>query len=82
MLSVSTTVVSPQTGRTLTLTFDQGRVFGSSGCNTYHALYTSEGNRLAIGSVASTRKACSAEGVVQQERRVSRSAGVRQGVEH
>jgi heat shock protein HslJ len=60
-------VVSPIVGTTLTLTFDQGQVHGSSGCNTYHATYTSEGNRLAIGPVASTRKACS-EGVMQQER--------------
>lgn len=61
-------VVSPMLGTTLTLTFDQGQVYGSSGCNTYRAAYTSEGNRLAIGPVASTRKTCSAEGVMQQER--------------
>ncbi|MFZ4539019.1 META domain-containing protein [Propionivibrio sp.] len=61
-------VVGPLLGTTLTLTFDQGQVYGSSGCNTYRAAYTSEGNRLAIGPVASTRKACSAEGVMQQER--------------
>jgi len=61
-------VVSPLLGTTLSMTFDQGQVYGSSGCNTYRAAYTSEGNRLAIGSVASTRKACSAEGVMQQER--------------
>ncbi|MEF8715484.1 MAG: META domain-containing protein, partial [Accumulibacter sp.] len=42
----------------------QGQVHGSSGCNTYRAAYTSEGNRLAIGPVVSTRKACSAEGVM------------------
>ena len=61
-------VVGPLLGTTLTMTFDQGQVHGSSGCNTYRAAYTSEGNRLAIGPVASTRKACSAEGVMQQER--------------
>ncbi|MBL0167733.1 MAG: META domain-containing protein [Propionivibrio sp.] len=61
-------VVGPLLGTELTLTFDQGRVYGSSGCNTYRAAYTSEGNRLAIGPVASTRKACSVEGVMQQER--------------
>lgn len=61
-------VVGPLLGTTLTLTFDQGHVYGSGGCNTFRAAYTSEGNRLAIGPVASTRKACSAEGVMQQER--------------
>lgn len=62
-------VVSPLLGTALTLTFDQGQVHGSSGCNTYRAAYTSEGKRLAISSpVASTRKVCSAEGVMQQER--------------
>ena len=61
-------VVSPLTGSTLTMTFDKGQVKGSSGCNTYRAAYTSEGNRLSIGPVVSTRQACSAEGVMQQER--------------
>ena len=61
-------VVSPLPGTTLSMTFDQGQVHGSSGCNTYRAAYTSDGDRLAIGPVVSTRKACSAEGVMQQER--------------
>lgn len=61
-------VVGPLLGTTLNLTFDQGQVYGSSGCNTFRAAYASEGNRLAIGPIASTRKACSAEGVMQQER--------------
>jgi heat shock protein HslJ len=60
-------VVSPLLGTTLTMTFDQGQVHGSSGCNTYRATYTSEGDRLTIGPVVSTRKACSAEGVMRQE---------------
>ena len=61
-------VVSPLMGTTLTMTFDKGQVHGSSGCNTYRATYTSEGNRLSIGPAVTTRKACPSEGVMQQER--------------
>ncbi len=61
-------VVSPVRDTTLTMVFDKGMVQGSSGCNTYRAAYTSEGNRLAIGPAVTTRKACPAEGVMQQER--------------
>jgi heat shock protein HslJ len=62
-------VVSAVTGTTLTLAFEGGMVRGSSGCNTFRAPYTSEGNRLSIGAAATTRKACTAEGVMEQERK-------------
>jgi len=63
-------VVSAVTGTSLTLTFADGMVRGSSGCNTFRAPYTSEGNRLSIGAAAATtRKACTAEGVMEQERK-------------
>jgi heat shock protein HslJ len=61
-------VVSAVTGTTLTLTFENGTVRGSSGCNTFRAPYTSEGNRLSIGPAATTRMACGGEGVMEQER--------------
>ena len=61
-------VVSAVTGTTLTLTFEDGKVRGSSGCNTFRAPYTSEGNRLTIGPAVTTRMACGAEGVMEQER--------------
>jgi len=45
-----------------------GRVAGSGGCNQFSGGYTLEGDGLAIGPVASTRKAClEPEGVGQQE---------------
>jgi heat shock protein HslJ len=50
------------------MTFENGMVRGSSGCNTFRAPYTSEGNRLTIGAAATTRKSCPAEGVMEQER--------------
>ncbi len=61
-------VVSPLDGTSLTLTFADGKVVGSAGCNTFRATYTSEGNRLSIGPAATTRMACPADGVMEQER--------------
>jgi heat shock protein HslJ len=52
----------------LTLSFENGMVRGSSGCNTFRATYTSEGNRLSIGPAVTTRMACGGEGVMEQER--------------
>jgi heat shock protein HslJ len=61
-------VVSTVTGTAITLTFENGKVTGSAGCNTFRAPYTSDGNRLSIGAAATTRKLCPAEGVMEQER--------------
>jgi heat shock protein HslJ len=61
-------VVGLVTNTTLTLSFENGMVRGSSGCNTFRAPYTSDGNRLSIGAAVTTRKACTAEGVMEQER--------------
>ncbi|MGR3563546.1 MAG: META domain-containing protein [Heliomarina sp.] len=42
-----------------TLTFDdEGRVYGLGGCNTYTGSYEIDGDKLSLGPVASTRKAC------------------------
>jgi heat shock protein HslJ len=60
-------VVSPILGTALTLSFRDGVAVGHSGCNTYRAGYTRDGNRLTIGAAAATRKACAAEGVMDQE---------------
>ena len=62
-------VVSAVTGTTLTLNFENGMVRGSSGCNTFRAPYTSDGNRLTIGAAATTRKMCAGEGVMEQEQK-------------
>ncbi len=51
----------------LTLSFADGAVVGGSGCNTYRAVYKSDGDRVTIGPVAATRKACPGEGVMEQE---------------
>lgn len=60
-------VVSPKAGTLPTVMFEDGRVSGSSGCNRFHGPFTLEGDTLAIGPLASTRKACE-EGLMSQER--------------
>jgi heat shock protein HslJ len=61
-------VVSPLDKTKLWVRFAQGRVHGHAGCNTFRATYTVDGNRLAIGPMAVTRKACTPAGVMAQER--------------
>jgi len=61
-------VVSPLPDTTLSVTFARGTVSGSAGCNTFRATYTAEADRVVIGPVATTRKTCTGEGVMQQER--------------
>jgi heat shock protein HslJ len=61
-------VVSPLTGTTLTVSFQEGSVVGHAGCNSFRATYTREGNRLAVGPAATTRRSCGGEGIMEQER--------------
>ena len=60
-------VVGPIVGTTLTLSFADGTVQGSAGCNTFRATYTSKGDHLDIGPAITTRMACPGDGVMQQE---------------
>ena len=61
-------VVSPAVGTELSLRFRDGAVQGQAGCNDFRAPYTSDGDRMSVGPVVATRKACPGEGVMQQER--------------
>lgn len=61
-------VVGPKPGTSLNLSFADGAVSGSSGCNTFRGTYTAEGDRISFGPLATTRKACAGEGVMEQER--------------
>ena len=62
-------VVSPITGTALRLQFlDGGQVSGSGGCNNFSGSWRLDGQRLSIGPLAATRKACpQPEGVMAQE---------------
>ena len=56
-------------GTSLTVAFDtDGKVNGSSGCNTYSASYLVDGSLLAITPPTSTFKICDTpEGIMEQE---------------
>ena len=51
----------------LTLSFRDGKVAGSAGCNQFHGTYSTEGSRLLLGPLATTRRACE-EKLMTQER--------------
>ncbi len=46
---------------------EDGRVFGSGGCNRYQATYQSEGDALLIDPAMSTRMACPDPEIMEQE---------------
>jgi heat shock protein HslJ len=60
-------VVSPLTGTSLSLRFEDGAIAGYAGCNSFRASYTVDAERLSIGPAAATRRACLGEGVMEQE---------------
>lgn len=60
---------SPIEGTEITLRFEEGRVRGSSGCNTYEGEYTLGGDgEFRAGPIAVTEMAClDPEGLMDQE---------------
>lgn len=61
-------------GTRVTMQFEDGRVFGSGGCNRFQGGYTIEEGELVIGNLASTMMACP-EPIMEQERRFHESVG-------
>lgn len=51
----------------LTLSFKDGQVSGSAGCNNFHGSYKAEGGKIQFGPLATTRRACE-EPLMTQER--------------
>jgi heat shock protein HslJ len=49
--------------------FAEGTVNGHAGCNTFRGSYTVDGDRVAIGSLATTRKMCAQPDVMDQEQK-------------
>jgi len=54
-------------GSTITLSFSDGKVGGSSGCNTYSGEYKEGGNQISFSMMSSTMMACVDERMMQQE---------------
>ena len=61
-------IVSVASGTRLTLSFRDGNVSGSGGCNTFRAPYELDGERLELQLLASTRRMCPETGVMEQEK--------------
>ena len=51
----------------ITMSFKDGQVAGSAGCNRFHGSYSTEGGKLTVGPLATTRRACE-ESLMTQER--------------
>ena len=62
-------VVSVIAGTEMTADFgSDGQLTGNAGCNTYNASYSTDGDSIHIGPIASTRMFCGApDGVMDQE---------------
>jgi heat shock protein HslJ len=55
-------------GSTVTLQFSAGgQVEGSAGCNAYGGEYQVDGSQIRVGSLFQTKKACLANGLMEQE---------------
>lgn len=57
-------------GSTVTIRFDNGRVSGNTGCNSFNGAFTFARGVLTPGSLATTRRACVERGLNQQEQRL------------
>jgi heat shock protein HslJ len=62
------TPMVPSQDTPLTAEFSDGSIFGSGGCNRFKGGYTTEGETLSIGPLASTMMACE-QSMMQQESR-------------
>jgi heat shock protein HslJ len=63
---------SPVTGSTVSMRFDRdGRLSGSTGCNSFSGKYTLTGEGISLSPLAMTRKACAPE-LMTQEQTVAR----------
>ncbi len=61
---------SPIPGTTVTASFEEGQIRGSTGCNTYFGSYQIRGDKISIGEMGWTEMAClTPEGVMDQEQK-------------
>lgn len=64
-LTVDGTETHPIDGSTLTATFESGSVSGVAGCNSYTGAFSTDGDSIEIGPLASTLVFC--DGLMDQE---------------
>ncbi|MEJ2753658.1 MAG: META domain-containing protein, partial [Chloroflexota bacterium] len=60
-------VVGVMADTALTAVFEGDQISGSAGCNSYFGGFVAEDGEISIGPLASTRRACAGEGVMEQE---------------
>ena len=58
---------APAAGVVITAEFNDGRISGSAGCNSYGAAYSAKDGSLSLEAVASTQMYCVEEGVMDAE---------------
>ena len=51
----------------ITVEFTEGKIGGSSGCNSYGGAYNASGKKITTDSIAMTLMACMDAGVMEQE---------------
>jgi heat shock protein HslJ len=51
----------------ITMSFKDGQVAGSAGCNNFHGTYATEGSKLTLGPLATTRRACEEPLMTQEQ---------------
>lgn len=75
MIYTGTALQSPVQGSTLTAVFDGTQISGDSGCNTFSGTYSTSGDTITIGTLASTQRACADPAVDTQEQQYLSALG-------
>ena len=58
----------PIEGSTLTISFEDGQIHGSAGCNSYGGSYEVNGGKITVSEIFATLMACpEPEGLMEQE---------------
>lgn len=76
MIYTGSALQSPVQGSTLTASFDGTQISGNGGCNTFSGTYTTTGNVISIGPLASTQRACADPAVDTQEQQYLTALGL------
>jgi len=76
MIYTGTALQGPVEGSKLTATFDGTQISGDSGCNTFSGGYTTSGDTISIGTLASTTRACADPAVDAQEQQYLTALGL------